>query len=629
MKNKFLSFLLIVGALTACQQKELETTNKTVDEHTFEMLQTIPDSEAQLKFAKILSKAVYDDEDIRSFIQKEALKQFDCDYDILYGKVKNKEVKDGLTFKQALDAYAENENTLDQIEKSAPLINILLPDLEFVGGMSAKKWDISNNCIGVVPDLGNKNNTVFTNGDSVSYIPHNEFPVFPLLVIKNSERMVLRSPMTKSSEAQYDFKYNQYNPSLNRKTKREWTEPTNQANKSWTLYDEYLYLSEDRIEKELIKAYNENDNQLCQREYLYYNLDKQHRFFKPESINPKIRERMYALKITLEGLYYLSNKNEIDDPSINGMKGTDIGMNDRITVRGGSYRGMKLYDKLWKGGTYDIKINISRLVGDVVKSESNSIFPIRIRDAFDISNVDIDRLHPTAFRHSREYYTVRPEYIKSKWIELDATKYLEYWNPFAGSKNILIKAFEQDKGKSYKTTFKYDFTVSSKYDASYENKVKKDDSERNINTAYQLNTTKSISKEIEISYTDGSDNIGEEGLDFQDNVIVVDKKQASVRSIDGKKYYPINHVEIGKILKIAFVPMRTNRTRNYNNPENKNGTTVNKRPQTLPSIFKKPGSKIHNTNNTGMCTPNGKPKYLTAPGEQPYICKINPTINQQ
>ncbi|MDC1105343.1 hypothetical protein OAT16_01480 [Prolixibacteraceae bacterium] len=146
--------------------------NQSVNASAFEILPTISQSEAQTKFAKILSKAVYNDETVRSFIQKEALKQFDCDYDILYGKVKNQEVKEGLTFKQALDVYAEDVNTLDQIEKSAPLINILLPNLEFVGGMSAEKWDILDNNIGVIPDIGNLSNSVFSNGDSVSYIPH-------------------------------------------------------------------------------------------------------------------------------------------------------------------------------------------------------------------------------------------------------------------------------------------------------------------------------------------------------------------------------------------------------------------------------------------------------------------------
>lgn len=43
-------------------------------------------------FARVLSKAVADRQDVRQFLKDEALKQFDLNYDILYGAVKDEQI---------------------------------------------------------------------------------------------------------------------------------------------------------------------------------------------------------------------------------------------------------------------------------------------------------------------------------------------------------------------------------------------------------------------------------------------------------------------------------------------------------------------------------------------------------
>ncbi|QZT39052.1 hypothetical protein K5X82_09160 [Halosquirtibacter xylanolyticus] len=88
MKKLIFSLIVLVGGMMSCQQEAIEPTRQAVDASAFEILPTISQGEAQSKFAKILSKAVYNDETVRGFIQRESLKQFDNDYDILYGKVK-------------------------------------------------------------------------------------------------------------------------------------------------------------------------------------------------------------------------------------------------------------------------------------------------------------------------------------------------------------------------------------------------------------------------------------------------------------------------------------------------------------------------------------------------------------
>ncbi|QZT35624.1 hypothetical protein K5X82_09840 [Halosquirtibacter xylanolyticus] len=627
--------------MMSCQQEALDATSNTVDASAFEILPTISHSEAQTKFAQILSKAVYNDEAVRSFIQKEALKQFDCDYDILYGKVKNQEVKEGITFKQALDVYAEDVNSLDQIEKSAPLINILFPNLESFGGMNAEKWDISDQYIGIVTDLGNPNNTVLSNGDSVSYIPSNEIPMFPLLIVKNSERMEVKTPATKSSQAIYSFKYDQFNPAYyNTKTKsRAWIEPTNMANKHWTTYGKYLYVEESEIDPRIIKAYNENDNNLCQREYIYYNLDKNHRSFNHDNLNNKIRERIYAMQITYNGLEYLS-KSEVEpyDPSINGMTKTDIGSNDRIVVRKEKHRGQDLYKMLWDGSIYTFKFDIGKVKGDKVDIESKRIMPVNIREAFDISHVHIDRLTPNFGRRSREYYTVRPEWIKPKWIKFDILSRLQYWDPFTESKSVLINIFELDTGIEKEVTTTTTFTTTNKLDISGGASTTvggastatgtKPSVNLNLNAAYSHQYQKQISTQLKFTVTDSTDLVGSEHLKFEDEIILMDPK-AKPKNLDGKKYYPIKHIPYGRIVKLAVFPMPTN----YK-PITKSGppkstshspSNTNQPKVILPPGFINPGSPIANPNN-GMCSPNRRPMVLVAPGEEPPICKKDPSM---
>jgi len=53
------------------------------------------------RFAAILSKAVHDREDVRAFLKKEALVQFDKNYDIFYPMVRNKKIGEE-TFREIL-----------------------------------------------------------------------------------------------------------------------------------------------------------------------------------------------------------------------------------------------------------------------------------------------------------------------------------------------------------------------------------------------------------------------------------------------------------------------------------------------------------------------------------------------
>lgn len=115
---KLICFALVAMGIMGCAKSEL---NEVKSSET-----TTMDAEsAKKEFAKILSKAVYNEPSLRTFIKTEALKQFDRDYDVFYPAVKDKIVIDGLSFHDLLLKYCENPEVLETIEKKLPLLNLL------------------------------------------------------------------------------------------------------------------------------------------------------------------------------------------------------------------------------------------------------------------------------------------------------------------------------------------------------------------------------------------------------------------------------------------------------------------------------------------------------------------------
>ncbi len=99
-------------------------------------------------FSKILSKAVSNDSNLRSFLKDEAMNQFDKDYDVFYPLVKNKKLADGTSFRDCLLEYTD-EAVLSQIEKDLPLVNILIPDYSWINAFSVTKWDPKDSDVSV------------------------------------------------------------------------------------------------------------------------------------------------------------------------------------------------------------------------------------------------------------------------------------------------------------------------------------------------------------------------------------------------------------------------------------------------------------------------------------------------
>lgn len=171
VKQKFLlllSILTLMCSLSACESDDNVSGVLDAKNNASEL--TISETDAQKSFAKILSIAVAKDETLRAFLKSEAEKQYDKDYDVFYPSVKDKKIANGKTLRDIL-VSCSSENEMVTIEKSLPLLTVMIPDLAPFGAFSINKWDASDDQVAVTYAKDNDNSLFFAEGDSLLSLP--------------------------------------------------------------------------------------------------------------------------------------------------------------------------------------------------------------------------------------------------------------------------------------------------------------------------------------------------------------------------------------------------------------------------------------------------------------------------
>ena len=115
------------------------------------------------QFAELLSAVTSNSEELRCFLKKEALRQYDKDYDVFYPFVRDKIVCGEKTFRDCLLDYVD-EKSLLKIENDNPFLTIYVPDWEWLGAFSVNDWDTSNDDVFVGIADNNSKHRLFSNG---------------------------------------------------------------------------------------------------------------------------------------------------------------------------------------------------------------------------------------------------------------------------------------------------------------------------------------------------------------------------------------------------------------------------------------------------------------------------------
>lgn len=505
MKNKFITLALASLAFAACTNDDAVSLETELQTNIQNKVELMAEDAAQEAFAKILSKAVYNDLSVREFIKSEAIKQFDNDYDILYAFVKDKYVAPGYTFRDALLKNCNNEAELISIEQSLPLLNILVPDLTFIGDFRADNWDLSDEEVPVSYDKDHNSGVLFVNGDSITYLEPNEIPDFPVLVVKNNERMIASATTRADGTSTYSYEFfdDAFNGSLRKTTRAEYDVTYPEEPSGTSQISEYELAS---INPAIRQAFIEFPNNTTgkHRDYVYYGMTNTNQ--TNGHLNTNVREILYKFRIAPSQIPFIAD--QTDDPVLQS-----------ISKKGGEYTQEEVRSKIWKEGNFDFFFDV------MTGTKSGNVLYNRIaysatpRELFSINKVHVVRKHSTAFSHSKYTYTVTNvnEAVTSKWISTNSLTNGNYiqigsWDIYEQSLRVNIALLEKDDSETIVKTH----SVSNEF-AGNANFSFGSDSIVKVALGVSGKTTSTTSKSVTI--TKNSDDLGSLSFYYYDPII--------------------------------------------------------------------------------------------------------------
>lgn len=508
MKKYFVS-LFCIAAFCACTDQVNEFPSQPDGSQSKTIVQAPLDQvTAQKKFAKALSKAVSNSLDVRKFLKAEAVAQFDNDYDIFYPLVKNKIVYDKQSLRDILLSYCKDENELVQIEQSLPLLNILVPDLSLFWDFNAEKWNVDDKEVSVIC-RDDKDNTLYENGENIGKMTTGDIPDFPCLVVKNNERMKVSSVKTRSGEATYEFLSDAFDGSKRKLQTRHYEEDINLQ----PTEDLEAYVNGSEIMSSVKDAWNEFKNvpNAYQRDYIYYGITKEN---KPGTLNRYIREKLYRFRIAANA--YSAINDPTQDPTLQ-----DTQKNK------GYLTNEEIIQKIWTDGNFEFHFK-SYISGEDSKEamEAKLTFTINPRDVFSLEKIHLKHKNSTAFRQSKNFYTVDAKNLRSKWIypeksdkNADDLVFTLPWDLYNKSLSIFMFVEEWDKGQTITQEKSVVSEFVNKADFSIEGSGSIGKVSLSTKLGYGFSHTKTVSNKATIQTTVESDPLGTLYFQYNDPII--------------------------------------------------------------------------------------------------------------
>lgn len=510
-KNKIIVILLTLLVLMSCENKQYEDQFliKGQDENIEDI------GYLKSRFSNALAIVLSESKEARELIKKEALKRYDYDYDVLYMLVKNKKLGESETLEQLLLQYI-GEDELSTLLKKIPNLTIFVPSLP-CDAFSAELWNTSTD----IPCIAYKNKEgkiLFVDGkgnidDTFGY---DEIPLFPVVVVKPSERVVLQSALTRSVDdidilktedgMNFVFEYSEFNNVYSVQTR-------NNGNKD--------------IPEKLKRVFDAKKyadmNDIWQRDYIYYDiLTKDGKGI----LRRNVSECLYAFELigNVDNIYnILSDQN--DDPHYDHGKSL-VGKRGEERPSG------------WYGGNYEFIIKIYVSNDQLISNEIIKALSVSPQKLFTLKLKEGDRgLRVMGVKSINKYYLPEPLPL----FDWDIEHY---------SSSVKISIEEKDENVTEQTIVETttSFATNFGFDINWGEVVKK---------GAKFGTTASKERKVSttITRTLGSDELGDVIVNFGDDVVIKDEmeivgmRKESIGGRSGRN----NSVEV-PIYKPAFNP---------------------------------------------------------------------------
>lgn len=464
-------------------------------------------------FSKILSKAVYENKDLRKFIKSEALKKIDQDFDVFYSFVKNDIVSDNLTFRDVLISYSDDEASFQDLEKRLPLLTIYVPELP--SDFNAETWNADEEIPSIFPLVYVNDSLIFfKNGKEEYSLPFNFIPALPTLVIKNNERIIQNKSLGVRSVSEntipldnefsfIDEVFDGRNPNT---SFRSTPTPNFQTSFRW------VYLPDQQLDP-LLTAYHEMgvDITKWQRDNIYYGLTDQ---IQEGPLKRNFVERIFGIKFSVDAYNKFTDQN---DPKPNPSAPTP--------------------SQLWTDGQFEFRIDI--LINNKAGAGTNIYKHFRAKPA-ELFNV----LYSSGTRDGKTYYyitSVQPKPFNPNRDNFNLN--LVTWDLKNNGSTWKFIISEIDDQETYTTEDSNTVTYAQNFEFSQQwgDEVKK-------GIKYGNTTTISGVNRYNIVTYKNSDDLGTLEANFSDPVVI----HATDDKFDGVALYSVSN----PFVEMALVPVR-------------------------------------------------------------------------
>ncbi len=472
---------LLCTSFFSCEKETLNSDTNIIDDN--QLANTIEyDYLSSLKkeFATALSKAVEKSQPLRVFLKEEALKMFDNDYDVLYHTIKNQKLSDGTTIRELLLQFYAEEAQLMAIENEIPTLTIMIPELP-EDSFSADLWNTENEIPKIALSLRNTNSVPFFEADGTEFIFSPEkIPAFPVLVVKENERVVQESDTHKSfakgsrftTDKEFSFRFLDDRFDRSKNTPQYKALTTNQEAKVKTAYE----------------TYKSTDG--WQRDYVYYNITPS---ASSGEFTYDYQEHLTSFR--MEG-NAMTAYNKIADQTNDPQLVDTTSENANADISAG-----------WTGGYFEFKANVLINGKNGAGSETSIYIPIIPQNLFDLNYT----YHPPVVgRGIRRpaYYTF--ESIAHKTALLDLPIFNWDLDQYATSIKISIEEVDLTETTVVTETRNAEFATNFEIKGTL----------LKVGLKYGASRKENETQTIQTSVTQGSDNLGDVIINFADDIII-------------------------------------------------------------------------------------------------------------
>lgn len=498
MKNFVLVFLVYLS-VASCNES-LNDIDKNVVSATF-----LEQSESNLilkqKFSSALVKVLGQNEEVRSLIKEEALKQIDFDYDVLYCLIKDKQLKNGVTLEEYLEKYLTSDE-LKCIHKQLPTLTLFVPTLP-ENSFSVHSWNTIDELPAVAVKVSDNNDVkIYYGNGETEVFPADIIPGFPVVVIKENERIVRNGEILSKTVSEnieetnlifVDEIFNNLHGKDLVNTKTRANRPDRPVPLPKVDNPEDYLPANMKKTYEAYKIYKNTTG--WQRDYIYYGItpttDK-----GPFDYNMK--EFLVGFELMGDALgFYRKIADQDGDPKSSIPIGGVLPANSSIIT--------------WTEGEYEFKVTTYVGSKSTIGTEYKSFFRLKPDQLF---RAEVERV---ISRPGMPGYTVyKLVGLKSKRVDLDLPLFEWDLENYGATIKIAIEEVDGQETEVNSISSSIEFATNFGFDASFGEKVK-------FGVKFGSTIKEVLNVSNTITKTLGGDELGEVIINFADPVVISDE----------------------------------------------------------------------------------------------------------